>query len=44
MNNKTVNFVFAFIAFNNAFNNKKRQFNITPYGRNFHWLTYWDKI
>ena len=36
INNKTVNFVIAFIAFNNAFNNKKRQFNITSYGRNFH--------
>ena len=33
INNKTVNLVFAFISFNNAFNDKKRQFNIIPYGR-----------
>ena len=35
--------MFAFTAINNTFNNKKRQFNITPCGRNLHELTHWDK-
>ena len=43
INNKSVNFVFAFIVFNNAFNSnnntkkkKRKQFNITPYESSFH--------
>ena len=35
INNKTVNFVFAFIAFNNAFNNKKDNLTLLHMGEIF---------
>ena len=37
-----VNFVSVFTALDNT--KKQRKFNITPYGENFHQLTYWDRI
>ena len=38
-----VNFVSVFTALNIQ-KKKKKKNNITPYGENFHQLTYWDKI
>ena len=38
-----VNFVSVFTALNNT-KKQQQKFNITPYGENFHLLTYWDKI
>ena len=34
----------VFTALNNTKKQTNKKINITPYGENFHQLTYWDKI